>query len=336
MNIPVEVNSEASFVLASVMEFLHVWRSGRESSLSLHCKEGKTVLNFQACLGRPDQSHFQHGRGHGKRKSASRRQKDNARAAAFRAAQSAQSAPVVSAGLPSAHLSPPSPPTPARPAISPVSSTSFPNQVPPTSPPVGETRRVTSPVPPSSLSTRPRPTFQAATSQETCPEIITQSGKRRKVWEPSELDSTIAGQRETLPLSPVDQQRQLRHLFSPGVQREDPQSQDTSLKDSPHPIIDQEPSSPTQSSPWAEQEVSLSMEQEVSPSAEQEVSQSNLQRSILPSPEPGEESSGPPIFNTKKFQTATQYRNSLKQINKRIAMRERLAEKLKDKQKAKL
>lgn len=79
MNIPVEANSEASFVLASVMEFLHVWRSGRESSLSLHCKEGKTVLNFQACLGRPDQSHFQHGRGHGKRKSANRRQKDNAR-----------------------------------------------------------------------------------------------------------------------------------------------------------------------------------------------------------------------------------------------------------------
>ena len=317
MNIPVEANSEASFVLASVMEFLHVWRSGRESSLSLHCKEGKTVLNFQACLGRPDQSHFQHGRGHGKRKSANRRQKDNARAAAFRAAQSAQSAPVVSAGLPSAHFSPLSPPTPARPAISPVSSTSFPNQVPPTSPPVGETRRVTSPVPPSSHSTppHPRPTFQAATSREPSPEIIKQSGKRRKVWEPSELDSTIAGQRETLPLSPVDQQRQLRHLFSPGVQREDPQSQDTSLKDSPHPIIDQEPSSPTQSSPWAEQEVS--------PSVEQEVSQSNLQRTILPSPEPGEESSGPPVFNTKKFQTATQYRNNLKQINKRIAMRER-------------
>ena len=79
--------------------------------------------------------------------------------------------------------------------------------------------------------------------------------------------------------------------------------------DSPHPIINPEYSSPTQSSPWAEQEVSQSVEQEVSSSAEQEVSQSNLQRSILPSPEPGEESSGSPLFNLKKFQTPTQCRS---------------------------
>ena len=59
-------------------------------------------------------------------------------------------------------------------------------------------------------------------SQDPSPEIITKSGKRRKIWEPSDLDSTLAGQRETLPLSPVVQQRHHRHLFSPGVLREEP------------------------------------------------------------------------------------------------------------------
>ena len=90
MNYPIKANSEAAFVLASVMEFLHVWRSGDEASLSLQCKEGKTVLNFQVSLGSPDRPHFQHGRSRRVvKKSARRVEKDRARAAAHRAARAA-------------------------------------------------------------------------------------------------------------------------------------------------------------------------------------------------------------------------------------------------------
>ena len=42
-----------------------------------------------------------------------------------------------------------------------------------------------------------------------------------KIWEPSDLDSTLAGQRETLPLSPIDQQHHLHLLISPGDEREE-------------------------------------------------------------------------------------------------------------------
>ena len=180
-------------MLASVMEFLNVWKSGKEASLSLECRDGKSTMSFKVSLDGPDQPHFQHGRRRERRKkkSANRTQKDNARAAAFRAARGAPAAP--------AGPTTTSPPPPARLAISQAFSTSF--------------------VPPP---TAHKSTSTAATSQETSPEVLTESGKRRKVWEPSELDSTLAGQRETLPLSPVVQQHHHRHLFSPGVLREEP------------------------------------------------------------------------------------------------------------------
>ena len=92
MNISKQENTEEAFVFASLKEFIRVWRSGRQASLTLECKEGKTSLNFQVSLGRPDQSHFQDGRGQ-RRKSARRRQKNNARAAAFQAARAASAGP---------------------------------------------------------------------------------------------------------------------------------------------------------------------------------------------------------------------------------------------------
>ena len=93
-------NTEAAFVLSSVMEFLHVWRSGEESSLSLQCKEGKALLNLQVSLGSPDKSHFRHDKprhGQPRKKSERRKQKENARAAAYRAAKAT---PAVPAGPP--------------------------------------------------------------------------------------------------------------------------------------------------------------------------------------------------------------------------------------------
>ena len=60
---------------------------------------------------------------------------------------------------------------------------------------------LSSPATTSSHSIRPLPTFQAVSSQDPSLEILTRSGKRRKVWEPSELNSTLAGQRETTRFS---------------------------------------------------------------------------------------------------------------------------------------
>ena len=84
-------NSEAAFILSSVMEFIRVWRTGNESSLTLDSKDGGANISFKCNLGRPDQPHFQqfqHGRCHvrKKKKSVSRILKNNARAARHQAA----------------------------------------------------------------------------------------------------------------------------------------------------------------------------------------------------------------------------------------------------------
>ena len=103
-------NSEAAFMLSSVLEFIHVWRIGNESSLTLECKDGKASINFHCKLGRPDQAHIQDGRqSHKKKKkkSASRVLKNNARAARHQALS--RSSPPVS---PEQHFifAPPAPP----------------------------------------------------------------------------------------------------------------------------------------------------------------------------------------------------------------------------------
>merc|ERR550532_2039951 len=94
-------NTEAAFMLASVMEFIRVWRTGNESSLTLDCNDGGASISFKCNLGRPDQPHFQHFQ-HGrhqrhvkkKKKSANRILKDNTRAARHQAASRTVTSPV--------------------------------------------------------------------------------------------------------------------------------------------------------------------------------------------------------------------------------------------------
>ena len=180
----VKPNIHSQLFLSTRMEFLNVWRSGEESSLSLQCKEGKKVLNLQV-----------------------------------KAAQTSLSKP------------PPSRPPPSWP--------------PPSWPPPQEIREkkaegqrqgskgysgsscwtpspsschssclyLSSPATTSSHSIRPLPTFQAVTSQDPSSQIITRSGKRRKVWEPSELNSILAGQRETFPLQGSRSRRSLNQTY---------------------------------------------------------------------------------------------------------------------------
>ena len=72
---------------------------------------------------------------------------------------------------------------------------------------------LSSPATTSSHSIRTLPTFQAVSSQHPSLEILTRSGKRRKVWEPSELNSILAGQRETFPLQGSRSRRSLNQTY---------------------------------------------------------------------------------------------------------------------------
>ena len=50
-------NSEASFLLNGVFEFIKVWQSGNKSTLKLHSRNGKAWINFYCCLGGPLDQH---------------------------------------------------------------------------------------------------------------------------------------------------------------------------------------------------------------------------------------------------------------------------------------
>ena len=84
----IEGNSEAGFMFASQMEFIHLWKSEKKSTMSLTCEDGKATINFKCSLGYPDQPHIKDGRCKRKIrvKSDIRKTRDNARTAAFQAA----------------------------------------------------------------------------------------------------------------------------------------------------------------------------------------------------------------------------------------------------------
>ena len=74
-------NSEASFVLNGVLEFIKVWQSGNKSRLTLHSKNGKAWINFNCCLGGPlDQHKKIVPKSKPKSKSKKKRERDNLRA----------------------------------------------------------------------------------------------------------------------------------------------------------------------------------------------------------------------------------------------------------------
>ena len=51
-------NSEASFVLNGMFEFIKAWQSGSQSKLTLHSKNGRAWLNFSCRLGGPLEQHI--------------------------------------------------------------------------------------------------------------------------------------------------------------------------------------------------------------------------------------------------------------------------------------
>ena len=116
--------TSASLVFKTLQKFINLWRSGREGSFKVDCKDGQAKVIFEekifSCnLGNPD-DHIQDGRrGKPRVKSEIRKARDNARAAAFQAARA--------------------PPTEAPPAPTPAGQ-DVPLPVPPALPPAGEDR----------------------------------------------------------------------------------------------------------------------------------------------------------------------------------------------------
>ena len=86
-------NSEAGFIFASLVEFLHLWRSGRKASMNIECMEGSASLSFNCNLGHPDTPHIVGKQKKWKRKSKNRAARDNARAARHQSGQGAVISP---------------------------------------------------------------------------------------------------------------------------------------------------------------------------------------------------------------------------------------------------
>ena len=81
-------NSEAGFIFASMTEFIHLWRSGKEASINIDCKNKQAFLNISCSLGHPDQPHIPVvKRSKKKKKSNVKAARDRARAACYQETQ---------------------------------------------------------------------------------------------------------------------------------------------------------------------------------------------------------------------------------------------------------
>ena len=104
------MNTEETFVLASLKEFVKIWCSGNQASFNLECRNGNAYLKMKTHLGPPAQQHYvpphlPHGNGRvqhpfnvggyhqpRKQKSPGKICRNNARAAAHKAKQNVAAA----------------------------------------------------------------------------------------------------------------------------------------------------------------------------------------------------------------------------------------------------
>ena len=92
-----ETNTEETFILASLKEFVKLWGSGCQANFQLQCSNGQVSFNFSAQLGAPADRHFVPHEPHPhhgfhaplppRKKSPHQRERDRARAAAHRASK---------------------------------------------------------------------------------------------------------------------------------------------------------------------------------------------------------------------------------------------------------
>ena len=123
-------NTEAGFVFATLVEFIHLWGSGKDATINIKCTEGQAKLSMECNLGNPGDQHVQvpvkvkSSKKSKKSKSASRTARNNARAARHQAAAGPPPPPPpTTTTLPRTVTSlAPAPTPPARPATSPALS----------------------------------------------------------------------------------------------------------------------------------------------------------------------------------------------------------------------
>ena len=160
------MNSEESYVLASLKEFVRIWGSGNQASFSLECRNGQACFKMASQLGHPASQHFvphpfprqyqhhgPHGAGDGPQhriKGPGQRRRDRARAAAHQArlndqlteprlpAATATHAdseqvppPPLPTAAPAAHKPPPPDSLPILPHLNPPAATAGPPTAPP-------------------------------------------------------------------------------------------------------------------------------------------------------------------------------------------------------------
>ena len=93
------MNTEETFVLASLKEFVRLWGSGCQSSFYLQCQDYQAWFKLESKLGSPSSQHFvpkvppPPPPPPKRRKGPGRRQKDRDRAAAHRAKLSSSADP---------------------------------------------------------------------------------------------------------------------------------------------------------------------------------------------------------------------------------------------------
>ena len=205
MSAAISGNTEVGFVYASLVEFIHLWRSERDASIRINCKDGQATLSMEFNLGNPDDQHVREEKNKKKKKSksATRTARNNARAARHQAATGPPLIPPITT------RSATSPPPPARTVTSPPLTPSQETQHLPPGPHSSSPERE----PEKKSPARSPPS--ATARQEDSPMDI--------VWQPSELNDTRAAEYATVPLSPG----------SPGILREADQHQDISSLPSP-------------------------------------------------------------------------------------------------------
>ena len=175
-----EGNTETGFLFATLREFLHLWKSGKEGSLTLKCKNGRNSMKFQAGLGYPDQPHIQDGRRRKRHRGKTdiRKSRDNARAAAFQAARAPPSATATPATPPAGQDVPPLVPPALPPAErdldkSPPQSHQLTTPSPSQQPPPRHTSPLHTPPLPGALPSSPGETSQRKKAES----VETRSGR---------------------------------------------------------------------------------------------------------------------------------------------------------------
>ena len=158
------MNSEETFVLASLKEFVKLWGSGSQATFNLECRNGQAWFHLGARLGHPAFPHFYPPNPppqvpKRRKKTPGRIEKDLARAAEHRAKKENPAVPAqVSQSSPAATVGSLSPPPPADSASS----------TPPPPPPSADTS--TSSVPPADSAGAP--TSVGASDASADPPIV--------------------------------------------------------------------------------------------------------------------------------------------------------------------